>query len=322
MDAATSRIIEAEPISSLWNIVDNRVVTWCNRQVDWMCWWVTVAPELVAPVVAYTTGYDIRTVTAIQSAAINVAQKAISTALFAFKNYASVHRVASTFLADEIKVLAHKLDEATSSEKYQLADLLYRRALQYDCGEEVFISLPGHYEEDADFLMRFSRAYLDSDISSAVLLAAMYGTDKWCHHPELAIKYDIEAARALYKEVMDSEDPLLPASLKADAIYKYAFLFVHGSLICNEKPIADDLSEVVATCKGKFDDLEDKGKYQIQMNRLSRVADLTSLVHVSRHHPRRALECMEGFGVTIHRLRDICKACSKNMGIRDTVTQF
>ncbi|MBS0656021.1 MAG: hypothetical protein JSR46_09605 [Verrucomicrobia bacterium] len=58
------------------------------------------------------------------------------------------------------------------------------------------------------------------------------------------------------------------------------------------------------------------------MNRLSAVRNLTDLVGISRHHPRKALECMESFGIGTLKFRDICKTCSKNMGIKDKFAQF
>lgn len=301
-----STITVTEPISSLWNVVDNRVVSWLNRKVDWIFWWGATAAQV--------TGY----VTGNQGLVLNLTQKAISTALHTFGNYANVHRIQSTFHVDEINDLTNKAN-ATSAEKYQLANLLYQRALQYDFEAEILLASPGHFKEEADFLIRFSRFYVKSELCSYLVLRGMFGEELWVRPPEIAIIHDIKAARALYKEVMDSDDPLLTEALKADAIYKYAFLFVHGSF-CENEP--GDILTVVNECKLSSDVFTDKGNYETQMDRLSRVVDLSTLVHLSRHHPRQALESMEEFGITINRYRDICKTCSKNMGIKEKFTYF
>lgn len=308
----TPTITVAEPISRLWNVIDNRAVSWCNRQVDWMCWYATTATRY--------TGY----MTDLQYVLLNVAQKAVSTTLHTLGNYANVHRVQSTFHANDIKNLAMK-EDPTSTEKYQLADLLYKRSLQYDFGAEILLASPGHHKEESNFLIRLSRFYLKSELCSYLLLRAKYGEELWVRPPEIAIIHDVEAAKALYKEVMGSTDPLLTEATKANAIYKYAFLYVLGSFKNkNGEPVSDDLPTVVQECKKKFDDLTNKGTYAKQMDRLCKVenVNLKALADLSRHHPHRALEIMDDFGIHTHRFRDICKECSKNMGIRDKVTRF
>ncbi len=144
------------------------------------------------------------------------------------------------------------------------------------------------------------------------------GEELWVRPPEIVIIHDIKAAKALYKEVIGSDDPLLTEAIKADATYKYIFLLVHGSF--QKEPC--DIHAVVDEYKQRFDAFMDKGNYKTQMDRLSRVVDLSALVHLSHHHPRQALGSMEEFGISVNRYRDICKTCSKNMGIRDKVTNF
>lgn len=305
-----SLITVAEPISPLWKIVDNQAVSWINRRVDWLFSWGSAAATLV--------GY----MTSPQGVFLIAAQKAISTALFTFSNYGNVHRVQSTFRMHEIRALMDNVN-AAPFEKYCLADLLYQRALQYDFGAGIFVTSPGHYKENVDFITQSFRYYLNSEIVSYLILQAIYGDNLSIQSPEFAIIHDIQAAKALYKEVMDSEDPQMTEALKADAIYKYTFLFVHGSFHKKNEPISGDAVKVVVDeYWRRFNGLTEKGRYAEQMDRLSTIKDLSPLIGMSWHHPREALESMENFGITINRFRDICKTCSMNMGVKSKFASF
>lgn len=282
----------SDPISPLWNIIDNRIVRWLNRKAEW------ILPTVAAA--AYMTGYT----TFSKAAVLVLAGKVISTAIHFFNNYAEVSRIQSTFRTADIRDLKAKVEDqtATDDEKYRLADLLYQRALEYDF-EGPFIATPGHGGNSILSLFQFYIQPFFMSGTYAYLIAKVIKQKV----PDDAINNDLKDAYTLYKEVVDSTDPHINEALKANTLYKFAYMSALG--FSNYVLVQ---ANAIQESKQKFDLLTDQGLYADQMEKLSKVVHLCILQHMSWHHPREIFENIENFGVTINKFSDICPTCSLN----------
>ncbi len=299
----------SDSISPLYHIIDNRVARWLTWQAEW------IVPA--AAMAAYAVGRA----TFFRAAIFVLAGKVMCTFLHFFMNYAEVTRVQSTFEIAKIKDLKTKVDNGAASdqEKYDLADLLCQRALEYSFDAELSLKLPGHCDRSIIHWLRRNFPLLSSNFYAAQIAWWMYG--KKFTLPDEAIAQDVRSAQELYEDVKDSPKPHMTDDLKADAIYKYAYLCATDFIVHNSWTIIS-IRDEVRKVKQAFDLLTDKGHYANQMEKVSKVHDdhAFNFHYIHWHHPREALENMENFGITIQKYSDICPTCSQNLENEDKKT--
>lgn len=80
--------------------------------------------------------------------------------------------------------------------------------------------------------------------------------------------------------------------------------------IKNKNDFYNDSLNPIKGLKQKFDALNDKGEFAIQMKKLANVGQHNTLHHLNWHHPRKTLAKMNEFRISFNKLSDVCRSCS------------